>query len=91
MGEWITEMEQKLKIERAGERFRLTLEARAPWIKPEDPVLKKLGEAGAEVRFDGEWVVIVFEGRKEEIPDKLEKAYSHIFWGAGSGGGVGYA
>jgi len=92
MYEWTTEFEHKLKIERAGERVRLTAEVKAPWIKLDDTALERFREAGAEVRFDGEWVVIVLEGSREEIPSKLEKAYYYIFWGASPpAGGVGYA
>jgi hypothetical protein len=73
---WVTELERRLKVESAGERVRVTVGMRSPILHRGAPELEKLLEkirgAGAWAGWDGEWVVLVFEGTREEAIAKTE-------------------
>jgi len=54
MEEWVTELEYRTKIERAGGRLRFTIELRSPWVKLYEKIYsliflgKSLGWGGVE-------------------------------------------
>ena len=92
--EWVTELEQTLKVERAGNRVRVTIETKSPILYPGAPgleeVLEKVRRAGAWVGWNGERLALVFTGTREEVLTRTGVASDLLrLWRSGGDEGGG--